>query len=93
MILCLNGSKVHSQKRVILDCTEIHVQRPSSKVLNSEMYSHYKGTTILKSLIGISPLGLITFVSDLYTGSISDKEMTTKSGILFARGRGSGDGR
>ncbi|XP_046874125.1 uncharacterized protein LOC124466350 isoform X2 [Hypomesus transpacificus] len=68
--------------RVILDCTEIHVQKPSSKVLNSEIYSHYKGTTTLKSLIGISPSGLITFVSDLYTGSISDKEITRKSGIL-----------
>lgn len=68
--------------RVILDCTELHVQRPSSKVLNSETYSHYKGTTTLKSLIGISPSGALTFVSDLYTGSISDKEITKLSGIL-----------
>ncbi|XP_028437745.1 uncharacterized protein LOC114558160 [Perca flavescens] len=68
--------------RVILDCTEIHVQRPSSKVLNSEIYSHYKGNTTFKGLVGISPSGLVTFVSDLYTGSISDKEITRESGIL-----------
>uniref|UniRef100_A0AAY5KP50 DDE Tnp4 domain-containing protein n=1 Tax=Esox lucius TaxID=8010 RepID=A0AAY5KP50_ESOLU len=68
--------------RVILDCTEIHVQRPSSKVLNSEIYSHYKGDTTFKGLVGISPSGLVTFVSDLYTGSISDKEITRESGIL-----------
>lgn len=68
--------------RVILDCTELHVQRPSSKVLNSETYSHYKGTTTLKSLVGISPYGAVTFISDLYTGSISDKEITKSSGIL-----------
>uniref|UniRef100_A0A8C9XD36 THAP-type domain-containing protein n=1 Tax=Sander lucioperca TaxID=283035 RepID=A0A8C9XD36_SANLU len=61
---------------------KIHVQRPSSKVLNSEIYSHYKGNTTFKGLVGISPSGLVTFVSDLYTGSISDKEITRESGIL-----------
>jgi len=68
--------------RVILDCTEIHVQKPSSKVLNSAIYSHYKGNTTFKGLVGIAPSGEVTFVSDLYTGSISDKEITKKSGIL-----------
>ena len=38
--------------------------------------------TQLKSLIGISPHGAITFVSSLYTGEISDKEITRCSGIL-----------
>lgn len=68
--------------RVILDCTEIHIQTASSKVLNTVTYSHYKGTTTLKSLIGITPFGSISLVSNLYTGSISDKEITKESGIL-----------
>ncbi|KAL2095581.1 hypothetical protein ACEWY4_007729 [Coilia grayii] len=68
--------------RVILDCTEIYVQTPSSKVLNSEIYSHYKGNPTFKGLIGIAPSGEVSFVSDLYTGSISDKEITELSGIL-----------
>ncbi|XP_039655590.1 uncharacterized protein LOC120558601 [Perca fluviatilis] len=38
--------------------------------------------TTFKGLVGISPSGLVTFVSDLYTGSISDKEITRESGIL-----------
>ena len=33
---------------VILDCTEIKVQTPSSKVLNSEFYSSYKSHTSYK---------------------------------------------
>ena len=33
-------------------------------------------------LIGIMPSGAITFVSELYPGSISDKELTHKSGLL-----------
>ena len=35
-----------------------------------------------KGLIGISPIGAVVFVSDLYPGSISDKELTRKCGIL-----------
>ncbi|KAL1270855.1 hypothetical protein QQF64_029871 [Cirrhinus molitorella] len=67
---------------VVLDCTEIHIQTASSKVLNTVTYSHYKGTTTLKSLIGITPFGTVSFVSNLYTGCISDKEITKESGIL-----------
>ena len=35
-----------------------------------------------KALVGISPDGVITFVSTLFPGSISDKSLTKKSGIL-----------
>ncbi|XP_016403894.1 uncharacterized protein LOC107737010 [Sinocyclocheilus rhinocerous] len=74
--------KTFPKTRVVLDCTEIHIQAASSKVLNTMTYSHYKGTTTLKSLIGITPFGTVSFVSNLYTGSISDKEITKESGIL-----------
>lgn len=63
--------------RVILHCTEIHIQRPSSKVL-----IHNKGKSTFKALIGIAPSGEVTFVSDLYTGSVSEKEIIRESGIL-----------
>ena len=33
-------------------------------------------------LIGISPSGVVTFVSKLYPGSTSDKELTRQSGLL-----------
>ena len=46
------------------------------------MYSSYKSGTSLKSLIGIRPHGVVRFVSALYTGSISDKEITRCRGIL-----------
>ena len=73
---------IYPKTRVILDCTEIKVQRPSSKVLNSEFYSAYKSHTTLKCLVGIAPHGAVTFVSSLFQGSISDKEITRRSGIL-----------
>lgn len=74
--------KLYPSTRVIIDCTELYVQTPSSLLLQSQLYSSYKSNTTLKSLLGISPHGAITFVSSLYTGSISDKEITRCSGIL-----------
>jgi len=75
--------------RVIIDCTEIRCQMPKSLRLNSELFSSYKNHTTLKGLVGISPGGAITFISQLYTGHISDREIVTRSGFLnlpFDRG-------
>lgn len=68
--------------RVIIDCTEIFTQTPQSLQYKSLMYSNYKSHMTYKSLIGISPNGVITFVSDLWAGSISDKQLTKACGIL-----------
>ncbi|PFX25908.1 uncharacterized protein LOC111329738 [Stylophora pistillata] len=72
----------YPKTRVIIDATEIKCQTPSSLVKHSETYSSYKSHTTFKGLIGISPSGHITFVSQLYVGSISDRELTVRSGFL-----------
>ena len=75
--------------RVIIDCTEIRCQMLKSLLLNSELFSSYKNHTTLKGLVGISPGGAITFINQLYTGHISDREIVTRSGFLnlpFDRG-------
>ena len=74
--------KKYPSTRVIIDCTEIRCQMPSSLHLNGELFSSYKHHTTLKGLIGISPGGAVTFVSQLYTGSISDREIVIRSGFL-----------
>lgn len=68
--------------RVIIDCTEIHTETPSSLQLKSLMYSDYKSHMTWKSLVGISPSGHVTFISDLWVGSVSDKQLTKQSGLL-----------
>jgi len=70
-------------KRVIIDCTEIKCEIPSSLLLNSEQYSSYKNHTALEGLISIAPNGPITFVSELYTGSISDRGIVIHNGFFF----------
>ena len=67
---------------MVIDCTELKIQQPSSLVLNSQSYSHYKGTNTFKCLLGIAPHGAITFISSLYTGCMSDVEITRLCGLL-----------
>ena len=45
-------------------------------------FSNYKNDNTFKGLVGISPDGSVTFVSLLYPGCISDKELTKRNGIL-----------
>ena len=55
-----------------------------TSMLNSIMFFNYKNTQTGKALIGISPHGSGILLSDIYPGSISDSEITEKSGtILF----------
>ncbi|XP_056311183.1 uncharacterized protein LOC130222679 [Danio aesculapii] len=53
-----------------------------TKAQRMEIFSNYKSTTTFKRLLGVAPCGAVTFISRLYTGSISDKEITRRSGIL-----------
>ena len=64
---------------VILDATEIKIQKPSSLRTQSQVYSEYKSTTTLKGLIGIEPNGAVIFISTLFSGAISDKSITSQS--------------
>ncbi|KAI7802685.1 hypothetical protein IRJ41_017133 [Triplophysa rosa] len=56
--------------RVIIVCTEFRCESPDALTIHSETFST------------VAPCGAITFASKLFTGSISDKELTRQSGIL-----------
>lgn len=72
------GSKV----RVILDCFEVYIDRPTSLVVRAATWSHYKHHNTVKFLIGICPQGSVTFLSKAYGGRASDKSITEHSGVL-----------
>lgn len=66
----------------IIDCTEIKTEKPSSMKQQSQCYSDYKSSNTLKGLVVCDSRGSIMFVSDLYSGAISDNEIVRKSGFL-----------
>jgi cell division protein FtsB len=70
----------------IIDATEIRLQRPSSLVCQSQSYSDYKSTNTFKALIAIDPRGSVMFISQLFSGSISDNRLTHDSGLLTLLG-------
>lgn len=74
--------RLYPTTHIILYCTKIFVETPSSLLLQSQLYSTHKSDTTLKGLVGIAPNGAVTFVSSIFTGTISDKEITRCSGVL-----------
>ncbi len=68
--------------RVIIDCTELFIETPSQPRSQSATFSTYKNHNAGKGLIGISPKGDLTFVSELYAGNTSDKQLTNDCGIM-----------
>ena len=68
--------------KIIIDCVEFRVETASSLVLHKLFYSDYKSHTTVKCLVGICPGGGFSFISPVFPGSISDKEITVRSGLL-----------
>lgn len=67
---------------VIIDCMEVHYKMPSSLPLNTELFSSYKNHTTLTALVLISHTGFFTFIGQVYTASISKREIVKRSGFL-----------
>ena len=67
---------------VMIDCSELFIETPSSFRTQSITYSNYKHHNTAKGLVGISPSAAVTFVTDLYAGRSSDKQITNDCGIL-----------
>lgn len=66
----------------IIDCSEIFLETPKDLELQSATWSEYKHHNTVKFLISVTPNSFITFMSELYTGRISDKAITIDSNYL-----------
>ncbi|XP_031549228.1 uncharacterized protein LOC116286789 [Actinia tenebrosa] len=68
--------------RIVIHCTDIECAAPGLMSQQSLTYSSYRGMNSFKVLVGVAPNGVITFVSNCYPGSISDKEIVKQSGLI-----------
>ncbi|XP_014679474.1 PREDICTED: uncharacterized protein LOC106819344 [Priapulus caudatus] len=67
--------------RVILDGTEVPVKKPKDPLLQQATFSTYKNRNTAKVVVGTSPGGLVTYLSDAYGGSTSDRQILERSDL------------
>lgn len=77
-----NFAEKFPSTRVILDATEIPIEKPSDVNAQSVTWSNYKHRNTIKAMVGITPRGAVSYVSDAYGGSASDRMIIERSELL-----------
>uniref|UniRef100_A0ABD2VZ16 DDE Tnp4 domain-containing protein n=1 Tax=Trichogramma kaykai TaxID=54128 RepID=A0ABD2VZ16_9HYME len=78
----------YKETRIVLDCLEIPVKRSKCLKFRLLTYSNYKSRNTIKFMIGTTPSGLISYVSQAYGGRVSDKAIFKHSRFLDRMKRG-----
>ena len=68
---------------VIIDCTEVFVERPKDLLARVQVGSNYKHHSTIKFMIGITAQGTISYVSKCASGRMSDKQIVTLPLLIF----------
>lgn len=77
--------------RVVLDATEVAITKPSNTSNQRSSFSTYKNQNTLKVLVGVAPRGQVTYVSDVYCGATSDRQIVERSTLVSEPLLSSGD--
>ena len=74
--------KKYPRVRIIVDGTEIPVQKPSNPTAQKSTFSKYKNKNTVKLVVGATPGGLISYLSPTYGGSVTDRQIIERSDLL-----------
>ena len=67
---------------VIIDCFKIFINKPKNILARAQTFSSYKHHNTVKFLIGITPQGVISYISKAWGGRTSDKFLTENCDFL-----------
>ena len=67
---------------VVSDCFEVFIERPSNLLARAQTFSSYKHHNTIKILVGITPQGTISYVSEAWGGRVSGKFLAENCGFL-----------
>lgn len=67
--------------RLIIDGMEVPIQKPSQPAAQQITYSNYKNRNTLKTIVGITPGGLISYIPDTHGGSASDRLLVERGNL------------
>ena len=65
-----------------MDATEIKIQKPGNVKEQSATWSSYKNSNTVKTMVGVSPKRVITYVSDTVGGHTSDRQIIEQSDLV-----------
>lgn len=65
-----------------MDCFEIFIEKPHILVTQQQCWSNYKHHNTVKFLIGITPQGVICYISNAWGGRTSDKQIVENTNFL-----------
>lgn len=71
----------YPKTRVIIDGTECPAMKPKCPTAQQATFSSYKNRNTAKVVVGASPSGLVSFISDAYGGSASDRQIIERSAL------------
>lgn len=75
----------------VLDCFELYIEKPGSKLEQQAYWSEYKHHHTVKFLVCVAPNGTIMYLSPAYGGRTSDNEIVKNSNEGFLRNLMHGD--
>ena len=67
--------------RVIVDTIEIPIAQPVDAYSQNQTFSNLSKRNTVKAMVGITPNGAVSYISDCYPGSTSDRRVVEDSNL------------